>query len=118
MSENEEVGNKFADDPADQQDAMVNTPSEETAPHPTAVADAVNEALQKQAPGKVAIQLNDCPCGSAGDLMLDVPQGTKVGRASCSNCGVWGVDFLVPRTNNQEILAKAAGKAWNEAPRG
>jgi len=51
------------------------------------------------------------------NLLIDLPQGSKVGRAGCSACGVWGVDFLAPRTQDQELVGKHAAKAWNEAPR-
>lgn len=113
MSETNEDANEFAGDPADDQ---VKTPAEETAPQPDAVADAVKTALAEQ--GVTQIQLAPCPCGAVNvNLILDMAQGSKVGRASCGSCGIWGVDFLAPRTQDQELVGKAAAKAWNEAPR-
>lgn len=86
---------------------------------PEAVHDAVKAAIasdQEQAAGLV--QLGQCPCGAANmNLMLEIPQGAKVGRATCGTCGVWGVDFLAPRTQDQNVVSVAAAKAWNEAPR-
>ena len=82
---------------------------------PAAVAEAVKNALAMQAAQK--IDMAPCPCGSlVENLMLSIGQG-QVGRATGGCCGIWGVDFLVPRTQDQEIIAKAAAKAWNEAPR-
>ena len=107
MTENNEVSNKFEDEP-----------------RPEAVAAAVREALpdfetSATDPRVQQIPLLPCPCGSTeANLMLDVPQGQKVGRATCSLCGVWGVDFLVPRSQDQNLIGAAASKAWNEAPRG
>lgn len=94
-------------------------PALELEPEPSAVHAAVKEALIPEQPAVQQIKLAPCPC-SAGEtnLMLDAPAGSKVGRASCSVCGVWGVDFLVPRSQSQELIATAAAKAWNEAPRG
>jgi len=100
------------------EDSPVQTPAEETAPEPSKVSEAVKEALARQAPGVQQIVLAPCPCGTANvNLLIDLPQGTKVGRASCGACGVWGVDFLAPRTNDKDLLGKSAAKAWNEAPR-
>lgn len=116
MSETNEEANEFAGDPAEE---TVKTPAEETAPaaDPDAVSEAVARALAEQ---KVTqVQLAPCPCGTANvNLLIDLPQGSKVGRAGCSACGVWGVDFLAPRTQDQDLVGKAAAKAWNEAPRG
>lgn len=98
----------------------VETPAEETAPEPSAVHAAVKEALVPPAnrPPVTQIPLAPCPCGNnETNLLLDVPQGQKVGRATCSICGIWGVDFLVPRSQDQELVGQAASKAWNEAPR-
>ena len=101
--------NDFEDVPSQQ---------EEAAPKPEAVAEAVREAI-KQNPGAIQMELAPCPCGTPNvNLMIDLPQGAKVGRAGCGTCGVWGVDFLAPRTQDQDLLGKAAAKAWNEAPRG
>lgn len=107
MSETNEEENDF--------DENVKSNQEEAAP--TAVNEAVARAL---AESKVTqVQLAPCPCGTPNvNLLIDLPQGSKVGRAGCSACGVWGVDFLAPRTQDQEIVGHAAGKAWNEAPRG
>jgi len=114
VSESNEEQNDFEDVPA------VETPAEETAPtaqpEPSAVHEGVKKAIAEQAAKQ--IQLAPCPCGSPeSNLMLDVPQGSKIGRASCGACGVWGVDFLVPRVQDQELVGKYAAKAWNEAPR-
>jgi len=105
------------------ENGQVQTPAEQAAPDaepaPAAVAEAVKQAIIEQPPAVQQIKMAPCPCaGGETNLLLDVPQGSKVGRASCSMCGVWGVDFLVPRTQEQELVAKAAAKAWNEAPRG
>ena len=81
------------------------------------VPAAVREALREPVP-VAQIQLAPCPCGVTNvNLLIDLPQGSKVGRAGCSACGVWGVDFLAPRTQDQELVGKHAAKAWNEAPR-
>lgn len=114
MSETNEDANDFAGDPAE--NAEVQTPAEETAPKPAALAEAVKVALAEQRVTQV--QLAPCPCGTPNvNLILDMAQGSKVGRASCSACGIWGVDFLAPRTQDQDLVGKAAAKAWNEAPR-
>lgn len=114
MSENNEGANEFEDQP-------VQTPAEETAPKPTDTVDvsaAVKQALERQAPGVTQIQLAPCPCGTPNvNLLIDVPQGNKVGRGTCGSCGVWGIDFLVPRSQDKDLLGRAAAKAWNEAPR-
>jgi hypothetical protein len=111
VSESNEEQNEFAGDPA------VETAAEEAAPEPKAVAAAVQQALAEQHPVP-QIQLAGCPCGVANvNLLIDLPQGSKVGRAGCSACGVWGVDFLAPRTQDQELVGQHAAKAWNEAPR-
>jgi len=104
-------------DPNEFEEKPVQTPAEETAPEPSAVHEAVKEALV-QRPSVQRINLEPCPCGAVNvNLIVDVGQGTKVGRATCGACGIWGVDFLSPRTNDKELFGKAASKAWNEAPR-
>ena len=111
MSENNEDPNEFEEKP-------VQTPAEETAPQPSEVSEAVQRALARQAPGVTQIKLAPCPCGTANvNLLIDLPQGEKVGRGTCGACGVWGIDFLTPRSNDKELLGRAAAKAWNEAPR-
>lgn len=96
----------------------VQTAAEETAPKPAKVANAVKRALERQAPGVTQIELQACPCGTVNvNLLVDLPQGSKVGHGTCGSCGVWGVDFLAPRSNDKELIATAAAKAWNEAPR-
>jgi hypothetical protein len=110
VSENNEEPNDFKPDPA------IKTAAEETAPKPSEVHDAVRQALAQQ--GVKQIKLAPCPCGvTAVNLMIDIPQGNKIGRSTCGACGVWGVDFLAPRTQDQELIGTAAAKAWNEAPR-
>ena len=112
MSDNKEDPNEFEDQPE------VQTAAEETAPQTEEVAGAVKRALQRQAPGVTQIQLEPCPCGTVNvNLLVDLPQGGKVGHGTCGSCGVWGVDFLAPRSNDKELIASAAAKAWNEAPR-
>jgi len=112
VSETNEDANEF------KTPAEVLTPAEETAPQPSEVPDAVKQALARQAPGVQQIVLASCPCGTANvNLLIDVPQGSKVGRATCGSCGIWGVDFLAPRTNDKDLFGKTASKAWNEAPR-
>ena len=118
MSETTEIENEFAGDPAETPDHVASN-QEEAAP--TADNPKIQEAVARAlAEGKVTqVELAPCPCGVPGvNLLIDLPQGSKVGRAGCSACGVWGVDFLAPRTQNQELVGQAAGKAWNEAPRG
>jgi len=108
VTENNEVSNEFEDQP-------------DAEPEPSAVHAAVKNAIEHSAtdPRVQQVPLAPCPCGTGEpNLMLDVPQGQKIGRASCSLCGVWGVDFLVPRTQDQNLIGAAASKAWNEAPRG
>lgn len=110
MSENNQDPNEFKDQPE------VKTPAEETAPKPEAVHEAVKQAIAQSAVQQ--IKLEPCPCGTPNvNLLLDVAPNNKVGRASCGACGVWGVDFLAPRTKDNELIGKAAAKAWNEAPR-
>ena len=112
MSDNKEDPNEFEDQPE------VQTAAEETAPQPEEVAGAVKRALERQAPGVTQIKLEPCPCGTVNvNLLVDLPQGSKVGHGTCGSCGVWGVDFLAPRTNDKELIASAAAKSWNEAPR-
>ena len=107
MSETNGEANEF--------DEGVKSNQEEAAP--TAVSEAVQKALSEN--NITQVQLAPCPCGTPNvNLLIDLPQGSKVGRAGCSACGVWGVDFLAPRTQDQEILGSATAKAWNEAPRG
>lgn len=111
------MSDKDTQDPNEFEEKPVQTPAEETAPKPSAVHEAVKKAL---VPSTVSqkINLEPCPCGAVKvNLMVDVGQGTKIGRATCGACGVWGVDFLAPRTQDQELFGKAASKAWNEAPR-
>ncbi len=111
MSDETQDSNEF-------EEQAVKTAAEETAPNTEAVHEAVHRALQRQAPGVVQIVLAPCPCGTANvNLLIDLPQGSKVGRAGCGACGVWGVDFLAPRSNDKELMGRAAAKAWNEAPR-
>jgi hypothetical protein len=114
VSENNEIANEFDSQP---EVPIVPTPAEETAPAPAAVAEGVKEALKQK--GMAQVMLQPCPCGVAGvNLILDLPERGKVGRATCSACGAWGIDFLAPRTKDQELIGVAAAKAWNEAPRG
>lgn len=102
----------------DRKEPEVQTAAEETAPKAKKVDAAVKRALEKQAPGVQQIELQPCPCGTvAVNLLVDLPQGSKVGHGTCGSCGVWGVDFLSPRSNDKELIANAAAKAWNEAPR-
>lgn len=124
MSENNGEGaNEFVDQP-EARDAKtgervpepVQTSAEETAPQPAAVAEAVKAAITQQ--GVNQIKLEPCPCGVANvNLIIDIAQGGKVGRGTCGACGIWGVDFLAPRSQDQELIGKACAKAWNEAPR-
>lgn len=116
MSDDKEDTNEFEDQPETL--AKVQTAAEETAPEPAAVSAAVKRALERQAPGVTQIKLEPCPCGTVNvNLLVDLPQGSKVGHGTCGSCGVWGIDFLAPRSNDKELIATAAAKAWNEAPR-
>ena len=59
-----------------------------------------------------------CPCGAVPEqLVLEVNQESKVGRATCGNCGVWGVDFLRGLAREQEPILDKAQAAWDAAPR-
>lgn len=108
MSETNEEANEF--------DEGVKSNQEEAAPVAAPVAEAVSRALAEN--NVTQVQLAPCPCGTPNvNLLIDLPQGSKVGRAGCSACGVWGVDFLAPRTQDQDLVGNAAAKAWNEAPR-
>lgn len=82
-------------------------------------ADAAAEAIQRALAGaKRGPQLSPCACGATDfNLMIELPQSSKVGRATCGACGTWGIDFLAPRTQDQNLISGAAAKAWNEAPR-
>ena len=112
MSDDKQDPNEFEDQPE------VKTAAEETAPQPSEVSDAVKQALAQQAPGVVQIQLAPCPCGTVNvNLVIELAQGSKIGRGTCGACGVWGIDFLAPRSQDKELLGKTAAKAWNEAPR-
>jgi len=116
VSESNEDANEF------ETPAEVLTPAEETAPeampNTEAVHEAVHRALAKQAPNVVQRNLEPCPCGTDNvNLLIDVAQGSKVGRATCGACGIWGVDFLAPRSQDKELMGRAATKVWNEAPR-
>ena len=124
MTENNETPNDF-----------VQTPEEETAPQAKVeshnqqggvtaaevngeqsnVQEAVQAALAKAGVKEVLIQ--PCICGETKDLSIKVAQNSAVGRVTCAGCGIWGVDFLVPAVNDQDIVGRAATKAWNEAPR-
>lgn len=81
--------------------------------------DAAAEAIQRALAGaKRGPQLRPCACGATEfNLMIELPQSSKVGRATCGACGTWGIDFLAPRTQDQNLISSAAAKAWNEAPR-
>jgi len=106
VTENNEVSNEFEDVPAAE-------------PEPAEVAAAVRQAIVEQQPAVTQTDLLPCVCSDGQtNLMIDVPNGQKIGRATCSVCGVWGVDFLVPRSQDQNLIGAAASKAWNEAPRG
>lgn len=103
-------------------EAPIETNQEEAAPEaqppedPNKVAEAIAKALESQGPPRAS--LKGCPCGELQEpkINIDVSQD-KVGRATCGGCGVWGVDFLVPRTQDQNLIGAAAAKAWNDAPR-
>ena len=109
--------------PEDQAPPAVDHP--DAAPAEAPSQDQLNAAVQKALDQGAArrIEIAPCMCGANApgtppvDLTVRMQQGSQVARASCSGCGVWGVDFLVPQTNNQELVAVAAAKAWNEAPR-
>ena len=59
-----------------------------------------------------------CPCGASPDgVGISMPQGSQVGHASCKSCGVWGVDFLIPKVQDKAIIITTAIMAWNGAPR-
>lgn len=115
MSESNETPNEFEEAPTAAPDEPVKTPAEETAPN-VELSDAVKEAIAKQ--GVTRIDLAPCPCGAQNvNLMLELDANSKIGRASCGSCGAWGIDFLAPRTQDKELVGRAAAKAWNEAPR-
>lgn len=98
------------------QNAFENTPAVE--PEPSEVHAAVVEELAKENPDMVRIEMAPCACGQPMEkLTLDTSGNNKVGRVVCGQCGIWGVEFLIPRTDQQEVVGKAATKAWNEAPR-
>lgn len=103
---------------SENENEFVQTPEEETAPEPqpSEIHDAVRNALAQQ--GAQQISLAPCPCGTANfSLVLDLPQGSKVGRGTCGACGIWGIDFLAPRSQDKDLIGRTAAKAWNEAPR-
>jgi hypothetical protein len=59
-----------------------------------------------------------CPCGEVPEqLILEVNQESKVGRASCGACGTWGVDFLRGVAREPEAILDKAQAAWDAAPR-
>lgn len=107
-----EAPNEFADNNEFADDGVPDQPG------PDAVADAVKQAIAAQQATGQRINLAPCPCGERNvTVMLDIPQGSKVGRATCGTCGTWGVDFLVPRSQDQNLAGKKAAEAWNDAPR-
>jgi len=107
----------MSEDQAPTPEAAPDAPTEQPAGQDAAeVAPEILEALAKAQPNKV--ELRPCGCGAAEpNVMIDVPNGAKIGRVTCGTCGVWGVDFLAPRTQDQNVTGAAAAKAWNEAPR-
>lgn len=110
--------------PEDQAPPAVDHPDAGATPEAPS-QDALNAAVQTALAQGAAkrVEIRPCMCGANApgtdpvDLTIRMEQNSKVGRVCCSGCGVWGVDFLVPLTNNQELIAQAATKAWNEAPR-
>lgn len=82
--------------------------SEEPLPQGTALPEAPPERVY--AP---------CPCGQVPEqLIIEIPQQGKIGRASCGTCGTWGVEFLRGVTSENEVILDKAQAAWDSAPRG
>ena len=107
-------------------DKMEKPMSEDQAPTPEVPSEHVGaaeelppevlDAIAKAQAGKQA--LSPCMCGAAEpNVVIEIPNGTKIGRATCGECGIWGVDFLAPRSQDQNVIGAAATKAWTEAPR-
>jgi len=94
---------------------FVDGPDQE--PLPETIEAAVKNAIAAKTPQR--IELRPCPCGELSvTLMMDAAPNSKIGRATCGTCGTWGVDFLVPRSQDQNLVGMKAAEAWNEAPRG
>ena len=63
-------------------------------------------------------QYRVCPCGKTPtQLILEVSQEGKVGRATADCCGIWGVDFLRGYAREPEAILDKAQAAWDAAPR-
>jgi hypothetical protein len=91
----------------------------ETIEHAAASAAGNAEKRQPEAmteePKRIYAQ---CPCGAIPEqLVLEVPQQGKIGRASCATCGTWGVEFLRGVSQEPEMILDKAHAAWDAAPR-
>jgi hypothetical protein len=79
-------------------------------------AEAAASGAKQEQPEKR--EFKACPCGVVPEqLLLEVPQQGKVGRATCGTCGVWGMDFLRGHTQDPEAILDKAHAAWDSAPR-
>lgn len=80
---------------------------------------AVAAATNTQAPEEPnIIALAPCPCGrQPQNLVIEMPQRAKYGRASGDCCAEWSVEFRNGYSDDPQLTQERAVKAWNEAPR-
>jgi hypothetical protein len=92
--------------------------SEETIAEAAAAAAATPVEPEAPPATEVPRAYQDCPCGATPErLVIEISEQNKVGRASCSACGTWGVEFLRGHTMEQEAILDKAHAAWDAAPR-
>lgn len=81
----------------------------------------MNDQTQETPPAPPAAKertYKPCPCGKVPEqLIIEIPQQGKLGRAVCGICGEWGVDFLRGMTQDPESILDKAQAAWDAAPR-
>lgn len=95
----------MTDEPLPQGTALPDDPS---------IADAAAAAIVEPEKRTYA----PCPCGQVPEqLIIEIPQQGKIGRASCGTCGAWGIEFLRGVTQDNEVILDKAHAAWDSAPR-
>jgi len=107
-----ETPNDFVDQSGDD----VPSQQEEAAPEPSAVHEAIKNALTDA--GIPQITLAPCPCGEVPDgLIMECSERAKIGRAAGQCCGSWYVEYLNRFEGDQNKMLVNAVKAWNDSPR-
>lgn len=62
--------------------------------------------------------LAPCPCGTVPEnLLIEMPDRAKYGRAMGDCCGDWSIEFKNGYTQDPEKTTARAREAWNDAPR-